>query len=177
MLKKLMNMKKKKGFTLIELIVVLVIMAILAAAAIPTMMGYVDKARANQYLAEARAVYVAATAGATEGYGKGGAPTKATIVPATSIAGTEITINGADADAKMPQYVNAAVQDVCKDTSMQGAQFAVAVDQNGAVTAVEYLSKDGKYFVRITPRDGTKESDAVAEKAETTVQWTIKATT
>ncbi len=71
MLKKLMNMKKKKGFTLIELIVVLVIMAILAAAAIPTMMGYVDEARASQHLAEGRSVYVAATAVLTEAYGLG----------------------------------------------------------------------------------------------------------
>ena len=39
MLKKLLKQRNKKGFTLIELIVVLVIMAILAAAAIPTMIS------------------------------------------------------------------------------------------------------------------------------------------
>lgn len=61
--------KAKKGFTLIELIVVLVIMAILAAAAIPTMMGYVEEAQASQHMAEARTIYVAATAAYTEAYG------------------------------------------------------------------------------------------------------------
>lgn len=41
------------------MIVVLVILAILAAAAIPTMKGFVDDAKDKQYLAEARAAYVA----------------------------------------------------------------------------------------------------------------------
>lgn len=36
-----------QGFTLIELIVVLVIMAVLAAAAIPTFMGYLDKTKST----------------------------------------------------------------------------------------------------------------------------------
>ena len=38
---------KRRGFTLIELILVLVIMAILAAAAIPTFMGYLDETKST----------------------------------------------------------------------------------------------------------------------------------
>ncbi len=38
---------KRQGFTLIELIIVLVIMAILAAAGIPTFMGYLDKTKST----------------------------------------------------------------------------------------------------------------------------------
>lgn len=58
--------KNKKGFTLVEMIIVMVIMAILAAALIPTMMGYVQDAKNSKNLAAARACYVAAQSVATE---------------------------------------------------------------------------------------------------------------
>lgn len=64
-------MKWEKGFTLVEIIVVLVILAILAAFTIPTMLGFVADAKAKAYIAEAREVYVAAQAVATEMIGTG----------------------------------------------------------------------------------------------------------
>lgn len=45
MLKKLQSLKAKKGFTLVELIVVIAIIAVLAAILVPTMMGYVTSSR------------------------------------------------------------------------------------------------------------------------------------
>ncbi|MEG1169657.1 MAG: prepilin-type N-terminal cleavage/methylation domain-containing protein [Erysipelotrichaceae bacterium] len=60
-MKKLQKFKKDvKGFTLVEIIVVLLIIAILAAIAIPTMIGYVDEAKKSEYVAQARTAYVAA---------------------------------------------------------------------------------------------------------------------
>lgn len=53
-------------FTLVEIIVVLVILAILAAFTIPTMLGFVNDARGKAMIAEAREVYVAAQSTATE---------------------------------------------------------------------------------------------------------------
>ena len=44
MFDKIRNLKNKKGFTLVELIVVLVILAILAALLIPALTGYIDEA-------------------------------------------------------------------------------------------------------------------------------------
>ena len=52
--------KNKKGFTLVEIIVVLVIMGILLAIAVPAILGYVSKANDAKYLAQARGGYLAA---------------------------------------------------------------------------------------------------------------------
>jgi len=63
------KMKRKDGFTLVELIVVLVILAILAAFTIPAMLGYINDAREKADLAEARAAYIAAQATVDNIYG------------------------------------------------------------------------------------------------------------
>lgn len=66
-------MKKQKindkGFTLVELIVVLVILAILAAILVPALLGYIDRARGSQVLLNAKSVMTAAQAEASNAYG------------------------------------------------------------------------------------------------------------
>ena len=69
-----MSEKKKmnqRGFTLVELIVVLVILAILAAMLVPALLGYIDKAREKQYALEARSIYEATQIYISQEYGKG----------------------------------------------------------------------------------------------------------
>lgn len=61
---------KKGGFTLVELIVVLVILAILAALLIPTLTGYIDRAKQKQIVAETRQCVMAAQTLADEYYAK-----------------------------------------------------------------------------------------------------------
>lgn len=67
------KMKKQKindkGFTLVELIVVLVILAILAAILVPALLGYIDRARGSQILLNAKSVMTAAQAEASHCYG------------------------------------------------------------------------------------------------------------
>lgn len=61
----------KRGFTLVELIVVLVILAVLAAMLIPALTGYIRRAREEKEYQAASTVYAAGQALLTEAYGKG----------------------------------------------------------------------------------------------------------
>ena len=66
-----MDKNKKKGFTLVELIVVLAILAILAAMLVPALTGYIDKANEKKIIATARQYYVAAQTVVSEAYANG----------------------------------------------------------------------------------------------------------
>ena len=56
------------GFTLVEMIVVLVIIAILAAITIPALLKYIDKAKDKQVLIDTRAICMATQSAMTEAY-------------------------------------------------------------------------------------------------------------
>ena len=75
-----MDKNKKKGFTLVELIVVLAILAILAAMLVPALTGYIDKANEKKVIATARQYYVAAQTVASEAYANGDEITSISLI-------------------------------------------------------------------------------------------------
>lgn len=69
-----MERKIKKwhgGFTLVEVLVVMAILAILAAITVPSFSGYIDKAKEETYLSEARNISTAVQIYVAEQYSAG----------------------------------------------------------------------------------------------------------
>ena len=62
-------LRQKHGFTLVELICVLVILAVLAALLVPSLTGYIDKAKQQSVISEAKGIWTAAQAASSEFYG------------------------------------------------------------------------------------------------------------
>lgn len=112
--------KNKKGFTLVELIVVLVIIAILAAVLVPTVSGYIGKAKKTAAESACKNVVTAASSAGTD------------------LIATSDVIKASDASSFKASLKEVGGKDILKGVSAITVEAAT-----GSVLYVEYT--DGKY--------------------------------
>ena len=131
---------KKKGFTLVELIVVLAILAILAAMLVPALTGYIDKANKQKVVAECRQVVMAAQTETSTLYASQNGGSLATYV---------------DTDN--------AVANKIKTLSETTGTFAITFTADGKVKSVNYNNSgwvitytDGSYSDPVKQTDTNK---------------------
>lgn len=152
--------KNKKGFTLVEIIVVLLIIGILLAITIPSIMGYVGKAKDAQIQADARTAYV-------------GAQTITAREVATDSAVTNTTIEGkinkdsvnTEAGTTITQYIKCKVDATTRN--LQKCLIRVDGDANKYVyfkAGVNGKAGDSK----VIAKDKVAADTDASELAETT---------
>ena len=123
---------KDKGFTLVELIVVLVILAILAAILVPALLGYIDRAKEKQYVLNAKSALTATQAELSSIYGE--SPTK----PLETLGKRKTTIdNTADVPGKF--YIKTTLKD-------DGSTPATAAN-HAAYTVKDAIYVENDYYI------------------------------
>ena len=156
------TLRDSRGFTLVELVVVLVILGIAASFAVPALTGYIDSAKEKQAVSEAQACVMTATRQGAQNYAlvqnasvAGNAENAAALTNwagpleanAPEVTGGKVALTEGSGmyllDVASPPAGSIATTTIAADAGVKGTVQGMTCNVSGQVLYLVYTSADG----------------------------------